>query len=250
MATVTRPETPNDLNEVADFQPGAVQDYARQTAVYVYEAPVRIWHWVNALLIIILCVTGYLIGSPLHSVGGEPSDSFLFGNIRFVHFAAGQTLAVFFLFRAIWALFGNHQSCQLFCVPFWRGRWWREGIFEARLYSFLERDPKKFIGHNRLAQLAMFTAFLLPLIFMIVTGFAFYAEWAGQGTWWYAAFGWVLVFTGNSMALHTPHHLGVWVITCFATIHIYAAVREDIMSRQLMLSSMVSGWRMFKDDEN
>jgi len=26
------------------------------------------------------------------------------------------------------------------------------------------------------------------------------------------------------------------------------AVREDIMSRQSIISSMISGWRMFKDD--
>jgi Ni/Fe-hydrogenase 1 B-type cytochrome subunit len=31
-------------------------------------------------------------------------------------------------------------------------------------------------------------------------------------------------------------------------IHIYAAVREDIMSRQSLISTMVSGWRYFKDD--
>ena len=32
---------------------------------YVYEAPVRLWHWINAACILVLAVTGYLIGSPL-----------------------------------------------------------------------------------------------------------------------------------------------------------------------------------------
>ena len=27
----------------------------------------------------------------------------------------------------------------------------------------------------------------------------------------------------------------------------YAAIREDIMSRQSLISTMISGWRMFKD---
>ena len=39
--------------------------------VYVYEAPVRVCHWVNAASIVVLMVTGYLIASPLPSVGGE-----------------------------------------------------------------------------------------------------------------------------------------------------------------------------------
>ena len=34
-------------------------------SVYVYEAPVRIWHWINAAAITVLALTGYFIGSPL-----------------------------------------------------------------------------------------------------------------------------------------------------------------------------------------
>ena len=32
-------------------------------------------------------------------------------------------------------------------------------------------------------------------------------------------------------------------------IHVYVAIREDIMSRQSLISTMISGWRMFKDDK-
>ena len=40
---------------------------------YVYEAPVRLWHWVNAASIVILAVTGYFIATPLWSTPGEAS---------------------------------------------------------------------------------------------------------------------------------------------------------------------------------
>lgn len=33
----------------------------RLREVYVWELPVRIYHWVNALCIVILCVTGFII---------------------------------------------------------------------------------------------------------------------------------------------------------------------------------------------
>ena len=39
-------------------------------SVYVYEAPVRLWHWVNALAITVLAVTGYFIGKPLPKMPG------------------------------------------------------------------------------------------------------------------------------------------------------------------------------------
>jgi Ni/Fe-hydrogenase 1 B-type cytochrome subunit len=58
--------------------------------VYVYEAPVRLWHWVMAVAMLVLMATGYLIGSPLPSVEGEASEHFLLGYIRFAHFSAAR----------------------------------------------------------------------------------------------------------------------------------------------------------------
>ena len=52
---------------------------------YVYEAPVRLWHWINASCILVLAVTGYFIGSPLPTQPGEASANFLMGYIRFAH---------------------------------------------------------------------------------------------------------------------------------------------------------------------
>ena len=39
--------------------------HADSTSHYVFEAPVRIWHWLHALSIVVLAVTGYLIANPL-----------------------------------------------------------------------------------------------------------------------------------------------------------------------------------------
>ena len=218
--------------------------------VYVYQAPLRIWHWVNALCITVLCVTGYLIGEPpMALTGGEASDSFLFGYIRMTHFIAGQILALAFLGRIYWALVGNWHARQIFLLPFWSGKWWKEVFVEASWYSFLRKDPKKYIGHNPLAQIAMFALFVLPVIVAMCTGFALYAEGQGVETWWYAAFGWVFGLVGyDSFTVHTIHHITMWVIIVFTLVHIYAALREDIMSRQSMVSTMISGWRYFKDD--
>lgn len=217
--------------------------------VYVYEAPLRFWHWLNALCIIALCVTGYLIGAPLPTVGGEASMHFGFGYIRMVHFIAGQILIVAFIYRIAWAFLGNHHAWQLFLPPVWSGKWWHEIGHELRWYLFLEKTPKKYIGHNPLAQIAMFLFFLLPLLNAIVTGGALYAEGEGIDSWWYGAFGWVFGVYGDSFSVHTIHRLTMWVLVSFAIIHIYVAVREDIMSRQSLVSTMISGWRYFKDDK-
>ena len=222
---------------------------ARQS-VYVYEAPVRIWHWINAFSILTLALTGYFIGSPLPSVPGEASANFLMGYIRFTHFAAGQLLAVFLILRVYWIFVGNVHARQIFYVPVWSGRFWKEWLHEVRWYTFLVCKPKKYVGHNPLAQFTMFFMFTLPLFFMVITGFALYSEGAGRDSWEYALFGWVFSIWPNSQDIHTYHHLGMWVILVFVMIHIYVAVREDIMSRQSIISSMISGERLFKDSED
>ncbi|ABD89305.1 Ni/Fe-hydrogenase, b-type cytochrome subunit [Rhodopseudomonas palustris] len=215
--------------------------------VYVYEAPVRLWHWVNALLIVTLCITGYLIGSPLPSVSGEASASFQMGYIRFVHFAAGQSLIVFFLLRLYWAFVGNRNSRQIFYLPLHNRTWWWGIFYELKWYFFMVKDPKKYIGHNPLAHVAMFS-FMVFLLFMMASGMALYSEGQGIDSWQYKLFGFMFAIFPNSQDLHTWHHLGMWAIVVFVVVHIYAAVREDILSRQSMISSMISGERLFRDD--
>jgi Ni/Fe-hydrogenase 1 B-type cytochrome subunit len=221
-----------------------------RTSEYVYEAPVRVWHWINAASIVTLAVTGYFIGKPLPSVGGDTSEMYVMGTIRFVHFAAAYIFAVGLLGRIYWAFVGNKHASQMFILPFWRGAFWSELLFELRWYLFLEREPKKYVGHNPLAQFFMFFAVTLLSLFMICSGFALYAEGQGQTSWQYAMFGWMFDIFTNSQDLHTWHRLGMWAMVVFIIVHVYAAIREDIMSRQSMISTMISGDRMFKDNRD
>jgi Ni/Fe-hydrogenase 1 B-type cytochrome subunit len=214
--------------------------------VYVYEAPVRLWHWVTMLAIFVLAVTGYLIGSPPPAIGGEAYDSFYFGWIRMIHQTAGYLLAVAFLVRIYWAIVGNRSARAIFHVPFWSGAWWRGFWNQVAYYLFLRKEPDLWVGHNPLAQIAMFFMFTLGVLFMIVTGMALYSQQWGWGSGYMRWFGWVFVVFGEPQQVRTLHHLGMWYLLLFALIHIYMVFREDIMSGQTIISTMVNGIRMFK----
>ena len=216
-------------------------------SIYVYEAPVRLWHWINALAMVVLAVTGYFIGTPLPTQPGEAATHFLMGYIRFAHFAAAYIFAVGLLGRIYWAFVGNRHARQIFMLPITNKHWWSEVFFEVRWYLFLEKHPKKYVGHNPMAQLMMFFFFTILAVGMVFTGFAIYSEGAGLGSWQDSLFGWVIPALGGSMQVHNLHRLGMWIMMSFAIVHIYAASREDIMSRQSLISTMISGWRMFKD---
>ncbi|MDD2704603.1 MAG: Ni/Fe-hydrogenase, b-type cytochrome subunit [Acidocella sp.] len=217
--------------------------------VYVYELPIRLWHWITAPCIITLAVTGYLIGNPAWPlIVGEPTHHYIMGDIRFIHFTAAYILTIGFLLRIYWAFAGNKYARELFLPQIWREQWWHEFFKAMRWYLLLERESLRENGHNPVAQTAMFLFFVLGVAFQIVTGFAMYGEGEGPGSISHYLFSsWVIPFFGGSQQLHTWHHLGMWYILVFVIIHIYLVIREDIMSRQTMVSTMINGWRYFKD---
>jgi len=245
MSAPTPPSVSGVIQDQTDAREFAVARSVK--SVYVYEAPVRLWHWINALSILILGTTGYLIGSPLPTQPGEASANFLMGYIRFAHFAAGYVLAVGLLGRVYWAVVGNHHAREIFWVPIFQKAYWIELLGMLKWYAFIAPRPGRFVGHNPLARFAMVFVFMLLLVFMIVTGFAMYGEGAQAGSWQERCFGWVIPLFGQSQDVHTWHHLGLWGMLIFVILHVYAAVREDIMGRSSIISTMISGRRAFKD---
>ncbi len=217
-------------------------------AVYVYEWPVRMWHWLNAIGIIVLAATGYYIGNPLiPAAPGEATAQFFMGYVRFTHFAASYIVTVLFLGRIYWAIVGNHNARHLIFPPLFDPKLWTEAGYQLKYYLFLANRQRPNVGANPLDQISTFFMFTLPMIFLILTGFALYAEGAGQGTWQALAFGWVRHMFGDSQALHTWHHVAMWVLICYVIIHIYLSIRQDIMTDQSYVSTMIGGYRMFKD---
>ncbi|MBK6981263.1 MAG: Ni/Fe-hydrogenase, b-type cytochrome subunit [Betaproteobacteria bacterium] len=217
---------------------------------YVWEAPVRLWHWLMALAMVVLMVTGYFIGSPLPSVPGEAIDSYLMGYIRFAHFAAAYVFALSFLFRVYWAIVGNQHAREIFLVPVYMlsPTWWRGFFRVLGHYLFIRPKNDWHLGHNQLAMAAMFGMYVLGTVFMIVTGFALYGEGTGMGTWQYSLFSsWVIPLFGQSQDVHTWHHFGMWYLIWFTMVHLYFVIREDITSGLTVVSSMISGWRDVKN---
>ncbi|MBU1775536.1 MAG: Ni/Fe-hydrogenase, b-type cytochrome subunit, partial [Gammaproteobacteria bacterium] len=160
----------------------------------------------------------------------------------------GYVFAIGLLVRLYWAFVGNHHAKQLFMLPVTDKKWWAGMAKEIRWYLYLEKQPNKYIGHNPLGHLFMFCAITLGGTFMLVTGFALYGEGAQEGHWSHWLFtSWVIPLFGQSQAVHSWHHLIAWGIVVFVILHVYTAIREDIMSRQTMISAIIDGKRTFRE---
>ena len=195
MAKVIEPFDPKDV--VAH-----PEQYFRRA--YIWELPVRLTHWVNALCITTLFLTGLYIGSPILTTSGEPAHHFLMGRIREVHFAAGIIFAISFLVRVYWFWAGNNYARSGFPMV-WKREWWGDLGRQAMDYLRLQRGHVH-LGHNALGGSA-YTFFVILLGWVqIFTGFALFSEVNPGGTL-HKLFGWVIPLLGNSYNTHMIHHL-------------------------------------------
>lgn len=216
---------------------------AEGNTVRIFGAGVRWWHWIMALSIVVLAVSGFFIGVPLPSPHGEASDWYLMGYIRFIHFTAGYVLAIAFVWRVYLAIIGDSHARQLFVLPVWSPQYYSSLIKQALYYSFLGKEDKH-MGHNTLAHTSYFFMIVLGSIYMIFTGFAMYGE--GNPGWASTTFGWVLRLHGDSLTVHMWHRLVSWLIGIFVLVHIYMGVRGEIYSRASVMSVMFGGNRTFR----
>lgn len=213
--------------------------------VYVWELPVRLFHCVNALAVVTLAVTGYMIGRPLSlPTSGEASFSYVFGWIRFVHFVAAFVFFFNFLARIYWAFVGNRFARWDNFVPLSPRQFLRQ---LAEAIEVLKVDvlqvkiqPMFSVGHNALAGWTYFLTFL-AFVFQSVTGFGLYA--AMSRSWLPHLFVWIVPLMGGDFAVRQWHHLAMWFFVIFAMVHVYLAFYHDWVEGRGEISSMANGWK-------
>ena len=214
--------------------------------VYVWEMPVRIYHWVNALCIVTLCVTGYLIGDPISiTKGTEAYFNYWFGTVRFIHFLAAFLFFFNFLFRTYWGFSGNEFSRWYNFIPLKASQW--AEIMDVIKVDILQLTSKKVvsIGHNALAALVYFITFLIFLV-QCLTGFGMYS--AMSTSLLPKLFAWIVPFLGGDMAVRQIHHLFMWGFIVFAMVHVYLVAYHDYIERSGVTSSMIGGWKFVEEE--
>jgi Ni/Fe-hydrogenase 1 B-type cytochrome subunit len=212
--------------------------------LYVWELPVRVYHWVNAAAIVVLAVTGYLIGRPL-AIRSETEAyaSYWFGTVRFIHFVAAFAFFFNFIFRLYWGFVGNRYARWGNYILLRRNQW-RElwAVLKVDILQVAEK-PLESIGHNSLAGLTYFLMFL-AFLFQSATGFAMYA--AMSKSWLPHLFAWIVPLMGGDFAVRQWHHMMMWFFIIFALIHVYLVFYHDYVEGRGIVSSVVGGWKFIE----
>jgi Ni/Fe-hydrogenase b-type cytochrome subunit len=199
-------------------------------------------HWIAALSIVVLVVTGLYIGKPFFMTSGDTSAHFLMGWMRFAHFTAAAALVMTALVRVYWLIAGNQFERFNALFPF-RAKQLKHLVVQAKSYALIRPEAApRYLGHNPLQQVS-YTALYALAAFQVVTGFALYGQ-SEPGGFFFTAFGWVAPLLGGLQVVRFLHHVLSWVFLIYIPLHIYLSVRADILEHNTTISSMVSGGRM------
>jgi len=213
---------------------------------YVWQWPVRIFHWVNAISITVLFLTGLYIAKPSLIPAGEAWKNFVMGQVRQLHFLFAYIFLINFLFRIYWFFVGNNYARSGFPLV-WRREWWRDLFRQAWNYLRLERGDVH-LGHNALAGLA-YTLFIVGFGWaQILTGFALYSE-SNPGGFWERLLGWVLPALGGSFPVHMWHHTFAWMFVFFTILHVYIVFYDGQQYKNGLVTSMISGVKFYREGD-
>jgi Ni/Fe-hydrogenase 1 B-type cytochrome subunit len=202
--------------------------------LYVWQAPVRITHWVIVGCIVVLSITGAYIADPfLIPPGGS-----IMTTVRLVHVVTALVFLAAGLVRTLWLLVGNRFARWSAFIPTSKNQA-LELFRQAGYYAFLRRDIPKVLGHNQLAATAYVLLFGLLLV-ETVTGFALDGIGGAQPAW--MLFAWLSDLLGPQL-IRVIHHLSMWAILAIAVFHVYSCVLVDHIEKNGLMSSIFSGYK-------
>jgi Ni/Fe-hydrogenase 1 B-type cytochrome subunit len=213
--------------------------------VYVWELPVRVYHWINAISLVVLCVTGYLIGAPLRAFNAtEAYQQYWFGWVRFLHFLAAFIYVFNFGARIYWGFVGNRYAKWNNFFPITEKQ--RQEIVDVIKTDVLQVKMHGEIstGHNSLAAFIYFLTFL-AFVAQAITGFALYSSMSDSLL--PRMFTWIVPLLGGEFGVRFWHHLFLWFFVVFIVVHIYLSFYHDYIEGRGTVSSIIGGWKFDRE---
>ena len=191
--------------------------------IYVYKRYERFWHWSQALLIVVMMITGFEVHGSYSLLGYRRAVN--------IHTFSAWTLLTIWAFTIVWQ----------FTTGEWRQylptlkkvdlmvRYYAFGIFTNAEHPFKKSAAQK---HNPLQRLAYlgFLAVMSPIIWGSGLLYLFYGQWDVLGLRKLLSLEWVAF----------AHVIGAYMITVFFFVHVYMTTTGHTVFAHI--KAMVTGW--------
>ena len=213
--------------------------------VYVWDAVVRVTHWVIFVAVLVLSFTGIYIGHPFYIPNGPAEQQFVMAHMKVVHFYFAIIFTLAVGLRVLWWFFGTRYSSWREFIPLSKRRR-RDLVRMFKFYAFLGKEyhPPLNVGHNPLAGAAYLSVFGLYAL-MIFTGLALYSVDAGlaYGGYMREIGGWFLPLFGGPQTARWIHHVAMWFLLGFFAHHIWSVILMARVEGFGFIDSLISGYK-------
>jgi len=197
--------------------------------LYLYPVWVRLWHWTNVLLFIILIMSGI----SLHFAGSNHLF-FTFETAMLIHNAAGILLTIAWLAFFIGNLFSHNSThyrvklTGLFDRLIKQSHYYAIGIFKGEPHPFHVSADMKFNPLQQVSYIAVMYG-LMPIL--IISGLLFLFPTYLPDK---------LMDIGSIWVVAMIHLIVSYLLILFMLVHIYIITTgETVFSK---LKSMITGW--------
>ena len=217
------------------------RQYGDYRWVFLWHRPVRIGHWIAVITVTLLFFTGLYLGRPVVMAASTEKGTFVYQYVRLTHFIAAAAFVAAGLVRIYWFFVGGRFERWDSLFPVrpreWKNMWWM-----IRYYLFIHPDEAPhYIGHNPLQRVAHTLTYAIGAI-MALTGFVMFGQ-ANPGGITNTVFGWMAPLMGGLQMVRVIHHVLMWYFPIFVLLHVYLAIRSDLLERSGSVSAMLTGGR-------
>jgi thiosulfate reductase cytochrome b subunit len=179
--------------------------------IYLHPLPLRIWHWVNALTVILLLITGVQFRVPGIAALWPHNPSFA------LHKWAGLALTASWVFWLVYGLASGHLSRHYVIRKkdlggiFGQMKYYLVSIFKGEQNPFRPSPEEKF---NPLQKLAYGSVMVVLAPMMVLTGLLFVNAFFMRDQ---------LLSWNAIKVIDALHVTGLYVFALFLVVHVYLA---------------------------
>jgi len=211
--------------------------------LYVWQYPLRLFHWGLVISIGVLAFTGYYIHDPF--IVGQIQHPFLMGEFRFVHELFAMILIALFLMRIYLFFAGNRWVRWRAYVPLHKQQW-KEMWAMTKFYLFIKPEPVSKIGHNAMAAASYLVLYTLVLI-EILSGLVMFNRLRHSGLL-NVFIGWIPSLV-NIQNLRLIHFLLMFVFISFGIFHVHLAMLISRTEKRGLMDSIFIGYKLIPQHE-
>jgi len=194
--------------------------------IQMYARFERLWHWLQAFLIIVLLITGFEIHGSLKLLG--------FSQAHQVHLFCGWSLLILAVFAIFWhATTGEWKQY----VPTLENldkvaRYYVCDIFKGEPHPHCKTREQKLNPLQRLSYLAL-KIFILPLQLLSGLWYYYYNQWPAFG------------LSGNLETAAVVHTAAAFMVLAFLVVHTYLSTTGGTVLSYT--KAMLTGWEEVED---